>query len=509
MRYLMPAVAVGGVVYGCWQGYTLRNKFKASTQLNPPAGPQDGVAPWMDRVVAMKEEIAGKMRTDDSFIGDGIKRIKDLIEQKRASAEQQKDNLRDAIFQRRKLKEILRGKQKKLKPPLVASGVAAVPPIAAADNAANTAEAVIQAAVQDVCVQATALREKYHVADAQAAPRRQVKLLVVGDSLVSGVGIEGANARNMSPVLPKLVAEVLSCTLKADVEWYCAGYVGADAHILRESVIPEVKERMFRADARNSALPRKQRLAAAATAAASRGRSSTTGSSSSSAATAEAVASTNSAGASATAGGSMLRRLLPGSKVYFFPFFSGGDIDMNPYQQEDETENCNLSTSNSSNSSSSKGSDGVHTTAATEAQKAPQPSALAQNEEAELIVIIICGLNDWKHMLEHFPQYGFGPSTFRQELSSLIRDVQVLGTELKCKSCRIFLPTMPLTCIQDDPNFILGVRPLRYMVDWLFYMWDLQKQLVAEEDEQVLAVLAVCVVFVDRTVLCFFSLFAD
>jgi len=53
----------------------------------------------------------------------------------------------------------------------------------------------------------------------------------------------------------------------------------------------------------------------------------------------------------------------------------------------------------------------------------------------EIIAIVICGLNDWKSMLEHFP-FGAGPARFKQELKGLLHELQ---KDIDVP-CRVFIP---------------------------------------------------------------------
>lgn len=56
-------------------------------------------------------------------------------------------------------------------------------------------------------------------------------------------------------------------------------------------------------------------------------------------------------------------------------------------------------------------------------------------QDTEIIAVVICGLNDWKRMLERFP-FGAGPAQFRQELKELLHELQS-GVDVPC---RVFLP---------------------------------------------------------------------
>lgn len=101
------------------------------------------------------------------------------------------------------------------------------------------------------------------------------------------------------------------------------------------------------------------------------------------------------------------------------------------------------------------------------------------SEATEIVVVLICGLNDWKTMLTHFP-YGIGPNAFRSDLAALIHEIKSMaGSRL----CRVYLPALPIVCGSDDPNCVLQQKPLKYFVDALTYTFDTQKRVVAEGDE--------------------------
>jgi hypothetical protein len=71
---------------------------------------------------------------------------------------------------------------------------------------------------------------------------KKFKLLVLGDSLVCGVGCDGPHS---SPVLPHILARVLSFSLKADVEWHSAGIVGGTIGQIRENLLPIVRSKLL------------------------------------------------------------------------------------------------------------------------------------------------------------------------------------------------------------------------------------------------------------------------
>ena len=98
-------------------------------------------------------------------------------------------------------------------------------------------------------------------------------------------------------------------------------------------------------------------------------------------------------------------------------------------------------------------------------------------ENVHNVVVITCGLNDWKSVFINFPS-GLWPFKFRNKLRLLVADVHRLCTETG-NSCQIFLPNLPLVCIKSDPEYIMNVKPLGYFVDALSYIWDVQKDRVA------------------------------
>ena len=186
-----------------------------------------------------------------------------------------------------------------------------------------------------------------------ATPRKKVKLLILGDSLVRGVGCD--DAQGSSPVLPCVLAKVLSLAFQVDVQWRAEGLIGGTVASMRTKFLPIVQEEM----------------------------------------------------------------LIP------------------------------------------------------------------ESESTEFIVILICGLNDWKTLLTEFP-WGRGPNMFRAELSSLISEIKSLAGS---RPCRVILPALPIICGQTDPNCILQHRPLKFFVDIICWTWDLQKKHIAEDSSEVISIL--------------------
>lgn len=74
---------------------------------------------------------------------------------------------------------------------------------------------------------------------------------------------------------------------------------------------------------------------------------------------------------------------------------------------------------------------------------------LAQNpliEGEELIVVLMCGLNDWKTIITQFP-HGSGPISFKRALRNLL---VCMKNELG-NNFRLFIPAMPIGCVDTDP----------------------------------------------------------
>lgn len=69
------------------------------------------------------------------------------------------------------------------------------------------------------------------------------KILVIGDSLVSGVGgaASFSNTTPDGPALPRHVARYLSELIETDVQWNALSLTGGDVRMLRKKVIPMLK----------------------------------------------------------------------------------------------------------------------------------------------------------------------------------------------------------------------------------------------------------------------------
>lgn len=74
-------------------------------------------------------------------------------------------------------------------------------------------------------------------------PRKKPRILVIGDSLVSGVGGEASytTGSRSGPPLPRHIAKSLSRKWNADVQWNVFSLTGGDVRMLRRKILPMLK----------------------------------------------------------------------------------------------------------------------------------------------------------------------------------------------------------------------------------------------------------------------------
>lgn len=295
------------VVLAGYQAAYLRNQYNQNPKLDPPSGPTSGLEKLAHKIRTVKDGIIETIVNEDNAVGRGITKIKG------------------------KLEEITTHPAKEENPPILFDGIGA----------------------EKVCTETD---------DRPPVLRKKIKLLVLGDSLVAGVGSDDPTS---SPVLPQMIAKALSKVFKSDVEWFSSGIVGGTVIDLRNKVLPKIRQKM---------------------------------------------------------------------------------VDFQQHSNKD------------------------------------MPANEAENN-VEYVVVVVCGLNDWKDMLLNFPS-GLWPGKFKSQLATLLQEIKQTSNELG-SPCHIYLPNLPLTCIKSDPKYIMGVKPMGYFVDLLCYIWDLQKQYVAEENSGV------------------------
>ena len=67
--------------------------------------------------------------------------------------------------------------------------------------------------------------------------------------------------------------------------------------------------------------------------------------------------------------------------------------------------------------------------------------------DEEVVIVLMCGLNDWKTLLTEFPR-GSGPLTFKKSLRRLLMDMRMqLGQNIQ-----VYLPAIPIGCAASDPK---------------------------------------------------------
>jgi lysophospholipase L1-like esterase len=102
------------------------------------------------------------------------------------------------------------------------------------------------------------------------------------------------------------------------------------------------------------------------------------------------------------------------------------------------------------------------------------------DQDTEVLIVVICGLNDFKQLMEKFP-HGPGPTVFKEELGKLVKDIKAMGEE-SALNLKLFLPSIPIVVGRGDPTCHIMVRPLDSVVEYIAYIWDLQKKAIAFDD---------------------------
>ena len=329
VKKIVIAAGFATVSVAAYQANTIRQIYKDSVKLDPPAGPNSGYEKWVTKFNKLKET---------------LKDEKDDVLQKTT-----------AMLHQLKLK--------------------------VSESIEKTEKAALSICHDSITEKVAKSIVGISGRSSLTVPSKRVKLLILGDSLVCGVGCD-SDSENVksSPVLPKILAKILSIAMHADVEWCSLGIIGGTIADLRSDLVPQVRSKL-----------------------------------------------------SLSCDSELL-----------------DDTDSN--------------------------SDMLHS-------MSDKILSLQQNKsnDVEIIVVVICGMNDWKQLIEQFP-YGPGPATYRKELGMLIDEIKIIGNELSTK-CKVFLPAIPLACGKGDSNYHLGIAPLTYFVNFVCYVWDQQKKSVALDSQ--------------------------
>jgi hypothetical protein len=90
------------------------------------------------------------------------------------------------------------------------------------------------------------------------------------------------------------------------------------------------------------------------------------------------------------------------------------------------------------------------------------------------IVVVLCGLNDWKTLYTEFPS-GSGPVSFKQDLELLVSDINGSAGRFS----HIYLPALPITLCTG-----FQTPPLKYIVNIVAGIWDKQKRHLTFNEEE-------------------------
>ena len=208
--------------------------------------------------------------------------------------------------------------------------------------------------------------------------RTPIKLILLGDSLVCGVGCDKSDSKD-GPVMPRILASILSVAFGVDVEWESHGIVGSTVGEIRDKLLPQAIGKVK-------------------------------------------------------------------------DVITSGSVDKINHM-EGRTVNNNKDGSSGSSS-----------------------------EGKEHIVLIICGLNDWKTMFTEFPN-GKGPAGFAKDLFSLVDEIK--SSPEMGETCRIYLPAMPFELGTLDEKSSFKIFPLSFFVESLCKFWDHQKRLMVDSSDVV------------------------
>ena len=105
--------------------------------------------------------------------------------------------------------------------------------------------------------------------------------------------------------------------------------------------------------------------------------------------------------------------------------------------------------------------------------------------DEHLVVVLICGLNDYKSFLFSLwnPMLAIksGPMSFKAEIVSLLNDIR---EECVSDNSSVFLPAIPVKFMASDPKFLFSVFPLNFMGLSLNNVWEIQKYNIAFEQQE-------------------------
>lgn len=183
------------LIITAFQGAKLRDAWNKSPKLDPPSGPTFGLEEWADKIRVAKDEIMDSLKKDDSIVSRGLHKLEEFNHK----LEEMNHKVKE------KIEEIGKPRPANNNPCDESSGISTI--------------------------------KGYPDVDPKKA--RKIKLIVMGDSLVAGVGNDDPLS---SPVLPQMIAKFLSKKYQTDVEWFSSGVVGGTVVDLRTKVMPKVRQ---------------------------------------------------------------------------------------------------------------------------------------------------------------------------------------------------------------------------------------------------------------------------
>lgn len=110
-------------------------------------------------------------------------------------------------------------------------------------EAGPTPVGVVESMAQVEAIVAMASKDADELVASGDKPRKKPRILVIGDSLVSGVGGEASwsTGSRSGPPLPRHIAKALSAKWKADVQWNVFSLTGGDVRMLSRKILPMLK----------------------------------------------------------------------------------------------------------------------------------------------------------------------------------------------------------------------------------------------------------------------------
>jgi uncharacterized protein YoxC len=259
-RILMPigVMAFGYVVY---QGIEKRIEYKNRKPLAAPTGPQQGIEGFIDGLKVIKDEIIDVVEKDISMMKDIPRKIQELpstlhdLKERVPQTIQELPNTLHDLKERvpHKLKDIADA-VKEIKDLANADDQTSVVsnvqlPIANIDNynSVSIAKMIFKdnpqiSSLKYILFPSLSTPSGSNTSGVSQNGNEEVAMIILGDSLVAGVGSEPESG---SPVLSAQLSSIFSVLCgNGSVRWHSAGKIGATARDLRQVVFPSLKERL-------------------------------------------------------------------------------------------------------------------------------------------------------------------------------------------------------------------------------------------------------------------------